>query len=100
VYLDKYSHTTTDDMTATHPTVKHLTSSIEGLGHKIFMYNFFSFPILFEGLDRCKINSCRTIWPKRKDMPCDFEPKQLKLKTDDVRVKATGGLNTLVLKYI
>ena len=34
-------------MTATHATVRHLTSKVEGLGHKIFMDNFFLSPQTF-----------------------------------------------------
>ena len=41
VYLGKDSHSATDDMTATHETVRHLTCSIEGLGHEMFMDNSF-----------------------------------------------------------
>ena len=73
VYLSRDSHSATDDMTATHATVRHLTSRVEGLGHKIFMDNFFSSPRLFDYLDRCKINSCRTFQPNRKDMPHDLD---------------------------
>jgi len=51
VYWGRDSHSTTDDMTATHATVRHLTSRVEGLGHKIFMGNFFSSPRLFDDLD-------------------------------------------------
>ena len=40
-YLGKDSHSATDDMTPTHETVRLLTCSVEGLGHKIFMDNFF-----------------------------------------------------------
>ena len=58
VYLGKDSHSATDEMTATHATVRHMTRRVEGLGHKIFMDNFFSSPRLFEDLDRRKINSC------------------------------------------
>jgi len=32
-------------------------------------------------------------------MPCDFEPKQLKLRRGDVRVRTREGLTTLVWKY-
>ena len=71
------------DMTATHTTVTHLTSRVEGLGHKIFMDNFFLSPRLFDDLDRRKINSCGTVRPNRRDMPNDFGPKQLKLKRGD-----------------
>jgi hypothetical protein len=41
VCLGRDSHTATDDMIATHTTVRHSTSRVEGLGHKIFMGNFF-----------------------------------------------------------
>jgi len=56
VYLGRGSHFSTDNMTVTHATVKHLTSRVEGLGHKIFMDNFFSSPRLFDDLDRRKTN--------------------------------------------
>jgi len=62
------------------------------------MDNLFSSPRLFDELDRCKINSCGTVQPNRKEMPCDFGPKQLKLKRGDIRVRTKGGLTTLVWK--
>jgi len=98
VYLGTDSHSATDDMTATHATVRHLTCRVEGLGHKIFMDNFFSSPRLFDDLDRHKIHSCGTVQPNRRDMPHDFGPKQLKFKRDDVRVRTWGGLTTSVWK--
>jgi hypothetical protein len=67
-------------MPATHATVTHLTCRVKGLGHKILMENFFSSTRLFDDCNRCKINSCGTVQPKRKDMPLDFGPKQLKMK--------------------
>jgi len=72
VYLGRNSHFATDDMTATHATVRHFTSRVEGLGHKIFMDNFFSSPRLFDDVDRRKINSCGTVQPNRRDMPSDW----------------------------
>ena len=48
VYLGRDSHFATDNMTATHSTVRHLTGRVEGLGHKLFMDNFFSMPRLFD----------------------------------------------------
>jgi hypothetical protein len=98
VYLGKVSRSATDDMTATHATVRHLTHRVEGLGHKLFMENFFSYPRLFDNLERRKINSCGTVWPDRKDMPPDFGPKKLKLKRGDVRVRTRGNLTTLAWK--
>jgi hypothetical protein len=85
-------------MTATHVTVKHLTSRIEDFGHKIFMDNFFSSQNLFDDLGKRKINPYRTVRPNRKDMPHDFGPKQLKLKRGDVRMRTRGGLTVLVWK--
>jgi hypothetical protein len=41
VYLGKDSRSATDDMTATHTTVRHLTCRVKGWVHKLFMDNFF-----------------------------------------------------------
>jgi hypothetical protein len=98
VYLGKDSRSTTDDMTATHATVRHLTRRVEGLGHKLFMDNFFSSPRLFDDLERRKINSCWKVWPDEKGMPPDFGPKTLKLKRGDVRVRIRGNLTALAWK--
>ena len=62
------------------------------------MDNFFSSLRLFDDLDRRKINSCRTVQPNIKDIPHDFEPKQLKFKRGDIRMKTRGGLTALALK--
>jgi len=56
LYLGRDSHSATDDMTATCATVRHLTYRVKGLGHKIFMDNFFSSARPFYDLDRRKIN--------------------------------------------
>jgi len=98
VYFGRDSHSTTDNMTAIHATVRHLICRVEGLGHKIFMDNFFSSSRLFDDLDRHKINSCATVQPNRKEMPRDFGPKQLKKKRDDIRVRTRGGLTALALE--
>ena len=82
-------------MTATHATVRHLTCRVEGLGHTRFMDNFFSSPRLFDDLLRRKIHSCGTVQPKRKDMPSDFGPKNLKFTKGDVRVRTRGNLTAL-----
>jgi len=97
-YLGRDSHSATDDMTATHTTVRHLTCRVEGLGHKLFIDNFFSSPRLFDNLMRRKIHSCRTVRPNRKDMPSDFGPKKLKLTKGDIRVWTRGNLTTLAWK--
>jgi len=98
VYLGSDSPSATEDMTATHATVRHLTCRVEGLGHKLFMYNFFSLPRIFEELLRRKIHSCGTVRPNRKDMPSDFGPKNLKLTKGNMRVKTRGNLTTLAWK--
>jgi hypothetical protein len=85
-------------MTARHTTVRHLNCRVEGLGHKIFIYNLFSSPRLSDDSDKRKINSCRTVEPSKKDMPHDFGPNQLKLKRGDVRVRTRAGLTALVSK--
>jgi len=84
-------------MTATHATVRHLTSRLEGLRHEILMDNFFSSPRLFYDLDRLKIHSSATVRPNKTDMTCDFGPK-LKLEKGDVRTRTRVGLTALVWK--
>ena len=36
--------------------------------------------------------------PNRRDMPCDFGPKQMKMKRGNIRVRTWGGLTALVWK--
>jgi hypothetical protein len=91
VYLGRDSHSATDDMTATNATVRHLTCRVEGLGHKLFMNNFFSLPRLSDDLLRRKIHSYGTVRPNRKDMPSDFGPKKLKLTKGNIRVRTRGN---------
>jgi len=54
--------------------------------------------VVFDDLDRHKINSCGTVRPNRKDLPRNFGPKNLKMKRGDVRLKTGGGLTALVWK--
>jgi hypothetical protein len=98
MYLGIDSYFATDDMTATHAAVRYLTCRVEGLGHKLFMDNFFSSPRLFDDLLRRKIHSCGTVRPNRKDIPSDFGPKKVKLTKDDIRVRTRGNLNALAWK--
>ena len=72
VYFGRDSYSTTDNMTATYATVRHLTCRVKGLEHKIFTDNFISSPRLFEDLERRKINSCGTVQPNKKEVLCDF----------------------------
>jgi len=80
------------------PFQLHLNCRVEGLGYKLFMDNFFSSPRLFDDLLRCKIHSCGTVWPNRKDMPSDFGPKKLKFTKGDVRVRTRDNLTALAWK--
>jgi len=98
VYLGKDSPSATDNMTATHANARHLTCRVEGLGHKLFMDNFFTSSRLFDDLLRHNIHSCGTVRPNRKDMPSDFRPKKLKLTKSDVRVRTKGNLTALAWK--
>ena len=98
MYLGKDSHSATDDMTATHATVRHLTCRVEGLGHKIFMDNFFSPPRIFDDLEKRKINSCWTVWSDRKDMPPDFEPNKLKLQKGWRKGEDQGRVDSISLE--
>jgi len=54
--------------------------------------------VVFDDLDRHKINSCGPVQPNRKDLPRNFGPKNLKLIRGDVRVKTRGGLTASVWK--
>jgi len=96
VYLGRDSHSATDDMTAIHATVRHLTSRVKRLRTRnIFIYladctmfphlpapisklhnllppftdHFFSSPRLSDDLDRRKINSCGAVQPTEKTCP-------------------------------
>ena len=40
VYLSRDSHSATDDMAATHATVRHLTSRVQVLGQNIWKTSF------------------------------------------------------------
>jgi hypothetical protein len=95
MYLGRDSDSANDDIAATQ-LLRRLTSRVDSLGHKIFMDNFFSSPILFDDLDRHNINSCGAVQPNIRDMPRDFGLKQLKLKRGNVRVRTRGGLTELL----
>jgi hypothetical protein len=48
VYLGKQWQHATAQITATHGTVLQLVRKVEGLGHKIFMDNYFTSPAQFD----------------------------------------------------
>ena len=73
VYVGRDSHFATDDMTATHATVRRLTCRVEGLGHKLFMDSFFSSPRLFDDLLRRKILHAGQYGPTGKTCPLTLD---------------------------
>jgi hypothetical protein len=64
--------------------VLELVRKVEGVGHKIFMDNYFTSPKFFNDLLRRKINACGTVRHNRKGMPLNFSPKELKTKKGDI----------------
>jgi hypothetical protein len=56
VYLEKYRQNATHTMTATHARKKSLTRTVEGVNHKLYMYNFFFPPDLFDDQHTRAIN--------------------------------------------
>jgi hypothetical protein len=61
MYLDKQRQHATAQITATHGTVLKLIRRVEGLGHKIYMDNYFTWPALFDDLFQRNINACGTV---------------------------------------
>jgi len=74
VYLGKDRRRTAQHVTATHATVTELTRKIEGCGHKLYMDNFFSSPVLFDDLVKKQIYCCGTVRPNRKGETFTLEP--------------------------
>jgi len=75
VYLGRDSRSATDDMTATHATVRHLTCRVEGLGHKLFMDNFFSSPRFLTTYRDKKYFNAGQYGPIEKTCPLTFDQK-------------------------
>ena len=72
MYLGKQRQHATTQITAMHGTVLQLIRRVEGLGHKIFMDNYFTSPDLFDDLFQRKINACGTVRQDRRGMPRDI----------------------------
>lgn len=61
VYFAKDRKRTTKDITATHATVKQITRTEKGCGHKSHMDNYCSAPDLRNDLTELNINCCGTV---------------------------------------
>jgi hypothetical protein len=55
--------------------VLELVQNVEGVGHKIFMDDYFTTSKLFSDLHHRRINACSTVRQNRKEMPPNFSPK-------------------------
>jgi hypothetical protein len=95
VYLGKERQHATAQITATHETVLQVIQRVEGLGHKVFMDNYFTSPALFDDLFQRKINACGTVRHDRRGMPQDIGPKCLKMKRGDIVTRVRGHLRAV-----
>jgi len=94
-YLGKDGQRVAQQLTATHATVTNLTRRVEGVGHKLYMDNFFSSPDLYDDLIQKKIYCCGTVRLNRRGMPKDLKHKTLRLKRGDIRVRTRGDLTAV-----
>lgn len=76
-------------------TVLQLVRRVEGVGHKLYMDNYFSSPLLFDALLERKINSCGTVRHNRRGMPQDIGQKFMKLKRGDIVTRVKGNLSAV-----
>ena len=94
VYLGRDREHTAQHLTATHATVSELTKKIQGLGHKLYMDNYFSSPDLFDDLATKQIYCCGTVRPNRKGMPQDLGPKRM--TRGDLQVRTRDHLTAVL----
>ena len=95
VYLGKQQQHATAQITATHGTVLPVIRRVEGLGHEIFVDNYFTSPALIDGMFQRKINTCGTVRHDRRGMPRDIGPKSLKMKSEDTVIRVRGTLRAV-----
>jgi hypothetical protein len=85
-------------VTAAHVTVRSLTRRVEGVGHKLYMDNFFSSPDISYDLNTKGINCYGTGGKNHNEMPRGLNKKTLNLKQDDIHAGVKGNLTAVVLK--
>jgi hypothetical protein len=95
VCLGKQRQNAIAQITATHGTVLQVIRRVEGMGHKIFMDNYFISPALFDDLFQRKINACGIFRHNRRGMPRDIGPKFLKMKREDIATRVKGTLRAV-----
>jgi len=82
--IGKQQQHATAQMRAMHGMVLQVIRRVKGLGHKIFMDNYFTSPALFDDLFQRKIRACGTVCHDRRGIPPDFGPKSLKMKRGNI----------------
>jgi len=92
MYLGKQQQHATAHITAMHRAVLQVFQRAEGLGHKIYLQNYFTTLPLFSDLFQQKINACGTVRHDRHGMPQDIGPKSLKVKMGDIVTRVRGTL--------
>jgi hypothetical protein len=88
--LGKQQQHATAQITATQRTVLQVVRRVGGLGHKMFMDNYFTSPDVFDDLFQRKITVCGTFRHDRRGMPRDIGPKSLKMKSGDIAIQVGG----------
>ena len=80
VYSGKQRQHVTAQITSTHRMVLQVIRRVKGLGHKIFMDNYFTLPAVFDDLFQQKTNACGIVRHDRRGIPRDIGPKSVKMK--------------------
>jgi hypothetical protein len=94
VYLGKQRNLASTDVPHTYGIILEVVQKHKGVGHTIFMDNYFSSQKHLNDMHQIKINTCGTVHHNSKEMPYTFNPKylQLKKKTMHPKYKETQGL--------
>ena len=66
-------------------SVRHYIRPVEGVGHMLFMDNFFPSPVWFDYLAFGKIKRFGTLHPICRGMPYEFGFKVLKVKLENIQ---------------